>query len=242
MVRESSMTSLEKALAWGGGVVVAILVGVGIYEETKNKPAANSNTVTTTLTPGHRYSFQASCPTAFPALPPAGSTAAVAALLGLTGVSVLTYLPAADSKSFTVTFDYTGMAMTLPPIQSGGGTACTSQLVDLGLSSNFQNTGGTQQGGVASQGGLNLANQGQPPAAQNLDLASGSTGIAHAVNGGALQVTAPWAIASVSPSPAYQGAAAISGNTARMVLTGTPALFDITGPPPASPIVTVRVQ
>ncbi|HXB28131.1 MAG TPA: hypothetical protein VNV25_25600 [Gemmatimonadaceae bacterium] len=232
------MTSLEKALAWGLGIVTTGLVILGIYEETKSKPA-NSNTVTTTLTPGHRYSFQASCPTAFPALPPAGSTTAVAALLGLTGVSILTYLPAADGKSFTVTFDYTGLAMTLPPIQSGGATSCTSQLVDLGVS---PSTGGTQQGGVASQGGLNLVNQGQLPAAQNLDLTSGSTGVAHATTNGALQVIAPWSIASVSPSPAYQGAAAISGNTARMVLTGTPALFDITGPPPASPIVTVRVQ
>ncbi|MHB8563247.1 MAG: hypothetical protein ACYDDA_04730 [Acidiferrobacteraceae bacterium] len=230
------MTSLEKALTWGAAGVTAILVALGIYEETKSKPAANSNTVTTTLTPGHRYSFQASCPTAFPALPPAGSTAAVAALLGLTGVSVLTYLPSADGKSFTVTFDYTGLGMTLPPIQSGGGTACTSQLVDLGVS---PSTGGTQHGGF-NLGQATNQNPGPPPPAQTVTLSGQVSYSAHALAGGQLTVVAPWTILGVASTTAIlQGSANTSGNKATMTLSGQPGTIDVRGPNQMGAVITV---
>ena len=219
------MTGTEKALAWGLGIVTAALVGLGIYEETK-KPAAsspsNNNTITTALVPGHRYSFQASCPFAFPALPPAGSTTAVAALLGLTGVSVLTYLPAADGKSFTATFDYSGPQMTLPPIQSSGSTSCASQLVDLGPTP----TGGTQQGGF-SQGQITS----QLPAVQTVLAALNNPGPypVIAVQGGTLKIEAGYPIQSIYPSPAYAGQVGVAGNTVSLTLTGQPGTFIVVG-------------
>jgi hypothetical protein len=215
------MTRTEKFLAWGGGVVVAILVGVGIYEETKSKPsAAPSGVQNVVLTQDHYYTIAFTCPSA-------GAQPKIAALAGVTLISST---PSANGG--TIVIQYTGASGTYPVTTSG----CSIVVTDNGTSAPVS---GTQQ-----QGGVNqatLVNQGHLPAAQNLDLTSNGTGVANAVNGSALQVTAPWAISSVAPSPAYEGAAAITGNVAKMVLTGTSGLFDITGPPPASPIVTVRV-
>ena len=153
------METTTKVLLWVGGIITTGLVILGIVEEAKAAPASGGgggggglggcppgSTPTTTLTPGHRYGFQAACPFAFPlGLPPVGSTAAVAALIGVTGVSIFKYSPAADNKSFSAIFDFTGVQTTLPAIQSGGSTACATLLCDMGL------TSAQQQGGVQNQ-------------------------------------------------------------------------------------------
>ena len=120
-------TGTKVAIAVAAVAAVGITVAVVLEGKASAAPPAPPM-----LTPGHRYGFQAACPFPFPALPPVGSTAAVAALLGITGVTVDNYSPAADGKSFAVVFDYVGPATALPPIQAGGGTACTSELVDMG--------------------------------------------------------------------------------------------------------------
>ena len=109
-----------------GGLALAGLVIAGLAEA---QPLAGT---TSTLTPGHRFGLAVQCPFPIPALP--SDPAAVAALLGITGVTVANYSPAADGKTFAVVFDYAGPSMLLPPIQAGGGSACKSELVDMGLS------------------------------------------------------------------------------------------------------------
>jgi hypothetical protein len=123
-------TGTKWAIGVGAGIV-ALLVTFGIIEEVKAAPAvppAPPPPPPDTLQSGNRYRLDVACPFPIPLLPPAGSVSAVAGLLGVSGVSIVSYAPAADSKSFSVVFDYVGATMPLPPIQAGGGTACTTKL------------------------------------------------------------------------------------------------------------------
>lgn len=226
------MTGTEKALAWGLGIVTGILVIFGVYEEAKaapasggggggNPPCPTGSTPTSTLIPGHRYGFAAQCPQGFPLpLPPAGSTDTVAALIGVSGISIFKYSPAADNKSFAAIFDFTGAAqLPLPTIQSGGATACTSRLCDMGLTP----TGGTQQGGNATLVDL--------PAVQTVLAAANNPGPypVIAVQGGTLKIEAGYPIQSIYPSPAYAGQVGVAGNTVSLTLTGQPGTFIVVG-------------
>ena len=227
------METATKALLWGLGIVTTGLVVFGVIEEAKaapasgggggggNPPCPTGSTPTSTLIPGHRYGFAAQCPQGFPLpLPPAGSTDTVAALIGVSGISIFNYSPAADNKSFAAIFDFTGAAqLPLPTIQSGGATACTSRLCDMGLTP----TGGTQQGGNATLVDL--------PAVQTVLAAANNPGPypVIAVQGGTLKIEAGYPIQSIYPSPAYAGQVGVAGNTVSLTLTGQPGTFIVVG-------------
>ena len=226
------METATKALLWGLGIVTTGLVVFGVIEEAKAAPASGGgggglpscptgSTPTSTLIPGHRYGFAAQCPQGFPLpLPPAGSTNTVAALIGVSGISIVNYSPAADNKSFAAIFDFAGAAqLPLPTIQSGGATACTSRLCDMGLTP----MGGTQQGGNATLVDL--------PAVQTVVAAANNPGPypVIAVQGGTLKIEAGYPIQSIYPSPAYAGQVGVAGNTVSLTLTGQPGTFIVVG-------------
>lgn len=111
-----------------GGVVTVGLVGLGIWEETKS-PASVPNQ----LVSGHRYVLTFSCPTPITA----------PTKVGVPGTTVVSISPQGQTSAatWTIVFDYVGPTLNLPPIQSGGATACSTHLTDQGLTPAQPKTG-----------------------------------------------------------------------------------------------------
>ena len=157
-----------------GGAAAGALVVAALMESSA--PAAPPPPLSTLL-PGHSYTLVLACPFALPTIPAAGDLAGATAFLGIIPfVTVTSYTPSPDGKTLTFVFDFKGPQMQLPPIQAGGGTACTTVLTDMGAS-----PAGATGGG----------------APQNVAVQWSAAGAAKAVIGGTLVVTTPGAIASV---------------------------------------------
>lgn len=185
-----------------GGVALAGIVVAGLMEST---PAAAQGM--TTLQPGHRYNLQAGCPFPIPGLPLASAPMSdIVNLIGIPGMTAVSYMPAADGKSFTLVFDYTGSPLSVPPIQAGGGTACTTAVTDMGNS---------PVGGVVPE--------------QAVAVFWGKTGSAKA-SASMLTVAAPGDIVRVDPDPAIKSSTlGPNKNQARVMLSGQPGKVVVYG-------------
>lgn len=185
-----------------GGVALVGLVVAGIVEggaSATPAPAAQN------LQPGHRYKVDIECPFPIPGLPPAGALSAYA-FVGIPNISGVSYMPAPDGKSLEIVFDYTGIAMTLPPLEAGGGTSCTSTLTDMGPSPTVGGTGG----GIKGSG----------PAAQSVALKWGDNDLVKPAPGGQLVITAQGPITNVDFGVAGSASAIGPQNVATITLTG----------------------
>lgn len=220
------MTRTEKALAWGGGLIVAVLVGLGIYEETK-KPAALPSSQMVKLTQGRRYSIAFTCP----------SATASPSITALSGITLVGSTPNSNGSGGTIVVDYTGTSGTYPVVTSG----CSITVTDVGPAGG--GVAGVHHGNPLPIGGIGgiPVHISQLPAVQNLSPAGGSTSSAQAVTGGTLNVTAPWQIAEIFQAPQAGGPIAssssfgpnaiikLSGNTGKITILqkvqGNPALM-----------------
>jgi hypothetical protein len=121
---------------WIAGLAGAAAAGVGVIAYIVTRPGTSLQVgpvTATQLTPGHRYGLTLACPSALPAPLPTDNTSA-AAWLGIPNVTVVSFKQTSPS-SVAVMFDYQGtVVLPMPPIQSSGATACTTQLSDMGPS------------------------------------------------------------------------------------------------------------
>jgi len=208
-----------------GAVAAAGLVVAGLMEGS----ASAGPQPTQTLLPGHRYGLSAQCPFPIPGLPALGNLTQATLLLGLPDTYAVSYSPAADGKSFAIVFDYTGPQIVLPPIQAGGGTACTTQLMDMCP------TPAAPIGGVAGGGGFT---------GQTVNVAWGGSTTAKATAATDLVINAPGPIVSVDTGGT--GVSSVSGSSATVALNGSPGTVTVYGAPTSKyakgPSATVTVS
>jgi hypothetical protein len=135
IVKVARNNPVSERIWWIAGLAGASAAGVGLiaYIVTRSGKAVVAPSAAVQLTPGHRYGITLACPTPLPTPLPNDNTSA-AAWLGIPNVTVVSFKQTSP-RSVAVEFDYTGMSVQpLPSIQSGGATACTTQLSDMGLS------------------------------------------------------------------------------------------------------------
>lgn len=221
------MTRTEKALAWGGGLIAALLVGLGIYEETK-KPAAPAGTSMVTLTQGHRYRISFQC----------SSSNAAPQISALSGVNVVATDPMGNGGSIIV--DYAGTTGSYPINNSG----CSITVTDMGPSP--APVSGTNHG-IPIQSGQGGAPLHAMPLPQSLTVTTNGSYTAQAIVNGKLSVKSVFPIAGIDASPAVVGQPQflIGGYNANIVLSGNPGTIVIRGPSagPAfqAPSATIQV-
>jgi hypothetical protein len=211
-----ALSKAAKLWLWLGGGLTAVLVGVGVYEEAKSKPAAApSGTQYVSLVQGHRFSLTFGCPT----------TAATPKISALSGVNVVSTSPNASGTGGTIVFDYVGTTGSYPVVTAG----CSITLVDDGPTPTTP-VGVVQHPPVVQQGGQGGAPSGgsQFNANQSVSVLSGQSAAAHA-QAGTLKINTQWAIVSIAPSPAYSGSPSFFGNSATLTLTGQPGTITLTG-------------
>jgi hypothetical protein len=120
------------ARTWWIAGLAAAGAGLVVFLAMRPAKAAPGAPPANQLTPGRRYGLTLACPFALPTPLPT-DTASAQSWLSISGATVVSFKQTSPN-SVAVEFDYTGPAMTLPPIQAGGATACTTKLADMGAS------------------------------------------------------------------------------------------------------------
>ena len=215
-----ALSKRAKLGLWIGGGVTAVLVALGVYEETKKSPPP-PGTQNVTLTQGRRYSVSFQC----------ASSGASPKISALSGVSVVSgsAVPSANGMGGTFQIDYSGSSGTYPVSTSG----CSISVQDIGPAGGA--VSGTQHGGqttVHNQGGFTQGQiVSQLPAVQNV-VANGSQAPVQAVHGGTLNIATQWAITAIAPNAAFTGTPSFFGNAATLRLSGQSGTIVVNGPTP----------
>lgn len=233
----------------GVGAAAVAVTGVGVAEHYAHAAPANGggggSPSLTTLQPNTTYSLKLSCPAPIipVPLPPIPTTWAQSTLLAGVPITVQSVTPSgvsttaagAMATSLEIIFVYNGaQPMTLPPINAGNGTACSTT-----LSLPVSGPGPVHTGGANP---TNLHNVGP----QSVAVQSGQQATAAAIANGQLQISAPGNISTVQTGGTGNTTGA-AGSTATVTLNGTAGVITVmwsTSGPNGSQVqvATIRVS